>query len=244
MKRIYKILVLFCTVLPLKTWAQEDDNVLLADSLSGSSVPSGLEDVSVTSVWHSPYYGIYPSFLMCPSMIPVVRPCLMSPFYGSLWEIHKGFNASVDMGVSVGFGKNNPWRGAHFFTSLAALYAHPVNDRLTLAAGAEYTRFTGWGGGRGSLGVFALANYRINERLDVTGFVSHDLGQLSAHRIPTDPVIPGYTQPTTTIGADLGIKVGENTKINLGVSISREHNGNANQDFIERQHRALMREDR
>ncbi len=243
MKRIYRILVPFCTVLPMKAWAQDDD-VMVMDSLSDKSVLSSPKDVGVMTLHHAPYTVFFPGLSMCPATLPVLRPCFMSPFYGGLWNIHQGFNASVDMGVSVGFGKNNPWRGAHFFTSLTALYAHPVNGRLTLAAGAEYTRFTGWGGGRGSLGVFALANYRLNERLDVTGFVSHELGQLSVHRLPTDPIIPGYTQPTTTIGADLGIKVGENTKLNLGVSISREHNGHGNQDYIERQHHALIREDR
>lgn len=242
MKRIFSILFLLWGALPFSVRAQEE-NVALNDSLSLSADGCISSEAPIVSLWKRPVYGVMPCLSASPITLPAYRAGMLGGWYGGLWDIHKGLNASVEMGVSVGFGKHNPWRGAHFFSSLSALYAYPVNDRLTLAAGVGYTHFTGWGGGSGSLGVFALANYRINERLDLTGFVSHDFGELSNSRMTVGPYIPGYTSPTTTVGAELGIKVGENTKFNVGVSVSKEQKPSFSQDYIERQHRVMMRDE-
>lgn len=147
-----------------------------------------------------------------------------APFgLGSLWDIHEGFNASVDMGVSVGLGRHNPWRGAHFFTDITGLYAFPVARDWTLALGASYLRYTGWGKGQGEVSLFALANYRINDRLDLTGYLSHDTGQLDRFNPCHTPYLPGFTGPSTTLGMDFGIKVGSSAKVTLGVSVTREN---------------------
>lgn len=155
----------------------------------------------------------------------------MAPLGGlSFWNLHEGFNASIDMGVSVGFGKNNPWRGAAFFTNVAGLYAHQVNDRLTLAGGLYLSHLDGWGQHPNALGLFGLANYRINDRLDITGYAAHDFGIMGISRSQLwgnpmqvcNPLLPGYGVPSTTVGADLGIRLGDNAKLNLGVSFTRE----------------------
>ncbi len=221
MKRTFILLALALSVLSLsaqelKEDAFSNDSVAVDDALCAPSYDTGI------TLWR----GSYPGFSALS--LPVFRPGFYGPAFGGLWDIHSGLNASVDMGVSVGFGKNNPWRGAHFFTDIAALYAYPVNDRLTLAAGMDYCHFTGLGNGHSSLGIFGLANYRINDRLDVTGFLSHDFGPLSSSsdRFSTRmPYVPGMMGPSTTIGADLGIKVGENTKFNIGLSFTREQDG-------------------
>ena len=205
MKRIFLLLSFAFSLLSLS--AQEVEEEVLSDTgITLSRIP-------------------YPGF--SSFTLPVFRPGFYGPAFGGLWNIHERLNASVDMGVSVGFGKNNPWRGAHFFTDIAALYAHPINDRLTLAAGMDYCHFTGLGNGHSSLGVFGLANYRINDRLDITGFLSHDFGPLSpSDRFSTRvPYVPGMMGPSTTIGADLGVKVGENAKFNIGLSFTREQDG-------------------
>jgi len=150
-----------------------------------------------------------------------------SPFYGPFGMIHNGLNASLTAGVSVGFGKHNPWKGAMFFTGASALYAVPLSDRWTVGIGADYMHYSGLGMNLNTLGLFGMANYRINERLDFTGFLSHDFGVLGDGRqqmMNRMPYMPGFTNPCTTIGGELGIKVGESTKISVGVSFTKEEN--------------------
>lgn len=237
MKRVMTILTGVVLALPLSAQTQdcplsaqtqesplsaqtEGDGVLAPDSVMTDRMMDSFVDEAGTGVtlWRPSFYGMPPYGTFS---VPVWRPGVYGPGFMNVWDVHEGFNASVDMGVSVGFGKRNPWRGAHFFTNVTGLYAHPVNDRLTLAAGMDYSYFSGWGRGLNSIGLFGLANYRINEKLDVTGFVSHDFGQLSPVRPLESPMMP-FAGPSTTVGADLGIKLGENTKINLGISFTRE----------------------
>ncbi len=140
------------------------------------------------------------------------------------WDVHKGFNASVGAGVMCDFGKGNPYRGAAFFTSLEGLYALPVNDRLTVAAGMGYTRYTGWGQSQGALDLFGLASYRISARLEATVFVSHNFGPLGggAHNALRTPYIPGISNACTTVGAEFGIKLNDVVRVGVGVSVVRE----------------------
>jgi len=141
----------------------------------------------------------------------------------TLWNLHEGFNASVDMGVSVGFGKNNPWKGAAFFTNVAGLYAHQFNDRLTVAGGLYLSHYNGWGQGQNAVGLFGLVNYQINNRLDVTGYLAHHFGSFGGyHNDFSTPLLPGFANPSTTIGADLGIRLSEKAKLSIGVSVTRE----------------------
>lgn len=227
----YVLTILLGALLSLPLSAQlEKAEVQLVDSVSAGEMPTEMldevldDDYTGITLWR-PAYG-RPSYAYgLPTLCPVYHAGGYGPHYMDMWDVHEGLNASVNMGVSVGFGKHNPWRGAHFFTDIAALYAHPINDRLTLAVGGNYCTFTGWGRGHSSVGLFGLANYRINERLDVTGFVEHDFGQLTRVHPFTSPMPPFFNGPSTTVGADLGIKVGEKTKINLGVSFTREQSG-------------------
>ncbi len=149
---------------------------------------------------------------------------LYSPLGAGFWDIHQGFNASVSAGVTCGFGRNNPYRGAAFFTSLEGLYAFPVNDKLTLAAGLGYTRYTGWGQGQSSLDLFGLANYRFNEKFDASVFFSHGFGPLGGgDRLGMRaPYVPGISSACTTVGAEFGIKVGDAVRVGVGVSVTKE----------------------
>ncbi len=160
-----------------------------------------------------------------PPMLIVDAPMLLSsPYGGGTWDLHSGFNASIDAGVMCGFGKNNPFRGAAFFTSIEGLYAFPVNDKLTLAAGLGYTRYTGWGQSQSALDIFGLANYRFNERLDATLFMSHSFGPLGVNYVGgmRSPYIPGISNACTVVGGELGIKVNESVRFGVGVSVVRE----------------------
>lgn len=50
------------------------------------------------------------------------------------WQLHRGLNVSLGASVFASFG-DGPWRGAGFTQSVAAMYAVPLTDRLSLAVG-------------------------------------------------------------------------------------------------------------
>lgn len=157
-----------------------------------------------------------------PYRFHLTSPWIGYPFGPWSMDVHRGFNASLDAGVMVGFGRNNPMRGGAFFTNLTALYALPLrNDRWTLAVGGNYGHYTGWGERQHQFSLFGMANYRINDRLDLTGFISHDFGALGGEDRGL-PRVPGFADRRTTVGADLGVKVNEHAKVNIGVSFTRE----------------------
>ncbi|MCD8265681.1 MAG: copper resistance protein B [Prevotellaceae bacterium] len=182
-----------------------------AASFAQSETGAGLAPVSLK-----------PNNLAADSL--AISPPLMTfnaPWSAGIWDIHDGFNASVSAGVSCGFGKNNPYRGAAFFTSLEGLYAMPVNDRLTLAAGLGYTRYTGWGRSQSSLDIFGLANYRFNDRLDATLFLSHSFSPTNMGGLRT-PYVPAMNGNCTAVGADVGVKVSDAVRIDVGFTVYRE----------------------
>lgn len=50
------------------------------------------------------------------------------------WELHEGLNVNIGASVFGAFGKNAP-KGAGFGQSVSAMYAIPINSRLSLAVG-------------------------------------------------------------------------------------------------------------
>ncbi len=149
--------------------------------------------------------------------------------------LHYGLNAEVGAGVRVGWGRHNPWRGASFFTDMAALYALPVSKdgRWTAALGGYYSNYRMWGEPVNRLGLMGLVDYRINDRLNLTGFVAHDFGAVGGRQphgpglwaAGYDPWLTGYGLgygPATTVGADLGIQLSEKLALSIGVSMTRQ----------------------
>lgn len=217
----------------LNIWAQTEEQATeteggASNKLTQAEMIQPDTDNTKFNSFTLPYQLTYPTYY-APHI-----PSFHWGYYGvgpwhSMWNIHPGLNASFETGVSVAFGKRNPYRGAAFFSGVTALYAHPVNERLTLAFGMTADMLYGWGTHTNNIGLVALANYQLNERLDVTGFINHNFGAVGGNdfrlngRQFTYPVAPGMMGPSTTIGADLGIKMGDNTKINVGVSFTREN---------------------
>lgn len=143
--------------------------------------------------------------------------------------LHYGLNAELGAGVRVGWGRNNPWRGASFFTDIGALYAQPISKdgRWTAAVGGYYSNYRLWGEPVNRIGLMGMVDYRINEKLNLAGFAVHDFGALGGCRQgapflwPTNYGILGYG-PATTVGADLGIRVSEKFALNVGISMTRQ----------------------
>ena len=141
------------------------------------------------------------------------------------WDLHEGLNAQVGAGVRVGWGKNNPWRGASFFTDLAAMYCLPLSKdgRWSAAVGGYFSNYRLWGRQVNSVGICGLVNYRFNEKYDLSGFVMHDFGVIGGHAAGS-PLMPFLEQPHTTVGAQLGINVSEKARVEIGLSFTRQSN--------------------
>lgn len=141
------------------------------------------------------------------------------------WNLHQGLNGQVSAGVRVGFGKNNPWRGGSFFSSMSGLYAFPItqNGRWSGAVGGYYSNYRLFGEQVSSVGVMGIVDYKINDRLSASGFVMHDFGVLGQGRNSmASPLLMDWEAPSTTIGAALDMKLSEKVNLNVGVSFTNQ----------------------
>ena len=157
---------------------------------------------------------------------PWLGGSLFSPFgmYPmGVWPLHEGLNAQVGAGVRVGWGKHSPWRGASFFSDAALLYAAPLSDdgRWTGAIGGYHSNYRLWGRQVNTLGLMGLVDYRINDRLNVSGFLMHDFGIVGGQSGLHAPLLP-FESPSTTLGASLGIRLSPGATFNLGISFKRQ----------------------
>ncbi|MGN0234363.1 MAG: hypothetical protein ACI4B5_08090 [Bacteroidaceae bacterium] len=141
------------------------------------------------------------------------------------WDLHEGLNAQVGAGVRVGWGKNNPWKGASFFTDLAAMYCTPISKdgRWNVAVGGYFSNYRLWGRQANSVGICGLVNYQFNDRIDLSGYVMHDFGVIGGHAA-NSPFMPFLEEPHTTIGAQLGINISEKARLEIGLSFTRQNN--------------------
>lgn len=155
-----------------------------------------------------------------------IRHAPMWTHYGPLgtWDIHEGFNANVDLGVRIGWGKYNPWKGGSFFTHLNALYAQPLSKdrKWNMALGGYYSNFKIWGDRKNAVGLMGIIDYQINEKMNAGIFLVHDFGLIGNKNFP-GPHLPWLENPSTTIGADWGIKVNEKIHFNVSMSYTRHH---------------------
>lgn len=146
--------------------------------------------------------------------------------YGPLgtWDLHDGFNANIEMGVRVGWGKNNPWKGGSFFSNLSGMYVMPLSKdgRWSAAMGGYYSNFRMWGDRKNTIGLMGMVDYRINDRLNAGFFATHDFGLMGDKSFPFSPM-PWLDNPSTTIGANMGIKMSESVRLNVSVSYTHQH---------------------
>lgn len=142
------------------------------------------------------------------------RLWMPEPFYLSPWQLHEGLNAQMGMSVSVGFGRRAP-RGAGFGTSMAFVYAKPVNDRLSLTGGVSMDSMD-WGSWRErNATVAATAGYRVSDFLSLYAYGSRSLTPRSVYGAGS----PRYDATHWGGGAEMSL--GKNVFIQVGVSGGR-----------------------
>lgn len=140
----------------------------VTDELPGGEFSEEVGDVLPDTVSFRPMADLPP--LRHDGTVAYFPRCYSWGGWG-LWNLHEGFNAALDMGVSVSFGRNR-FPGAVFGTEVSAMYVFRPASRFTLAAGGFYdhTQWNGFGGNR--FGINIMAGYQINDRLSVYAYGS------------------------------------------------------------------------
>lgn len=95
------------------------------------------------------------------------RPALLSPmhwggWYG--WQLHQGLNVSLGASVFAQFGKNAWYKGAGFQQNLSMMFAHPVNNHLSVAVGGYLNNISWAHQSFRDAGLNAIIGYRFNNR--------------------------------------------------------------------------------
>ena len=155
----------------------------------------------------------------------------LSPWnYGlsPVWQMHRGFNAQLGMGVTVGFGKEAP-HGAGFSQQAAFGYAMPLSKRFAVAVGV-YANNLDWGAfSQREAGVAAAVKYQVNDAVNVYAYGAKSFFPDSRNRMfrldcplgyGTAGLAPGYYWtgiPSERVGAMAEIKLGKNAMIQVSV---------------------------
>lgn len=128
------------------------------------------------------------------------------------WDLHKGMNLSLGASVFAGFGKYAP-SGAGFAQNASGMYAWPINDKLSFAAGVYLLNAT-WGGfNLRDTGLSGVLSYRFNERWE--GYL---YGQKSLIR----PKLPYYFYDAHELGDRIGAAVKYNVTPSFYIQLSVE----------------------
>lgn len=156
---------------------------------------------------HLPYY------LRHPYLFSTWMPA--APFlWGTSLDLHKGFNAQVGMGVMVGFGKNNPFKGASFYTDVTLAYARQLSEHWSVALGGTLSRFRMWNENVWSGNVFAVGNYRFNEHWSASVYGSYN-------HMPEGMGLYNYgafNDQCARIGGEITYRFNEKFAVSIGAS--------------------------
>lgn len=152
---------------------------------------------------------------------PAIEVNMPAPFgmYGitpfsysyATWELHPGFNASIGLSITFSPNKYAP-SGVGFGQDFAFMYAMPVNDRFSVAAGL-YATHLDWGVlNYRNVGFAAVAAYRLTDRISLYAYGNKSF--IPHHTTGWYP-LPGYTPDR--FGGMVNFKIGESSSISIGV---------------------------
>lgn len=206
----YIYLISLFILLPVYGVAQnnESESISLKQD-SAYNIKQELMPVSNTDSLSTPLVapimqaGMYPSFSMYG----------ISPFSYSYanWELHKGFNASLGMHVTFSPSKYAP-SGVGFGQDAAFMYAVPVNNRFSVAAGLYATNMD-WGFiNYKNVGIAGVAAFKLNDRITLYGYGNKSL---MPQRSPLYYPLPNFSPDK--LGGMINFKIGESSSISFGV---------------------------
>lgn len=186
-----------------------DTPALTADSISNSGHAS--EAIA-------PIYGEGLDSLHLPTMNSYgqVRPVNMYPLYWggwSDWNLHSGLNVSLGASVFAQFGKHAN-HGAGFTQSISAMYAMPITNKLSLAAGGYFNNIYWSHDNYRDAGLSAVLGYQFDEHWE-----AYLYGQKS---LVNDRHIPYSIYDMNNIGDRIGAAVKYNFNPSFSVQLSVE----------------------
>jgi len=134
------------------------------------------------------------------------------PGFWNSWQLHEGLNLSLGTAVTAQFGKNAP-HGVAFSQNISAMYAIPLNGKLSIAMGGYFNN-TYWQHDRfGSAGLTALLGYKFNERWE-----AYVYGQMSIAENRMMPYPLGYMNGAgNRIGTALKYNFNDNSSIQISI---------------------------
>ena len=206
----YIYLIFLFILLPVYGVAQnnESESIRITQD-SAYNIKQELIPVSNTDSLSTPLVapimqvGMYPSFCMYG----------ISPFSYSYanWELHKGFNASLGMHVTFSPSKYAP-SGVGFGQDAAFMYAVPINNRFSVAAGLYATNMD-WGLiNYKNVGIAGVATFKLNDRITLYGYGNKSL---MPQRSPLYYPLPNFSPDK--LGGMINFKIGESSSISFGV---------------------------
>lgn len=160
-----------------------------------------------------------PLYLTRPYLFSLWMPT--SPLlWGTPLDLHDGFNAQIGLGVIAGFGKNNPFKGASFYTDITLAYAKQLDNHWSVALGGTLSRFKMWNENVWSGNLFAVGNYKFNEHWSASIYGSYNhipegMGYIDMYG-PMNWA--RLNENCARIGGEVTYKFNENFAVSIGAS--------------------------
>lgn len=181
---------------------------------------TSVEAADVEQPADSIHYKVHlPYYMTRPYLFTTWMPT--GPFFwGMPLELHEGLNAQIGAGVMVGFGKNNPFKGASFFTDVTLSYAKQLDEHWSVALGGTLSRFKMWNEYQYSGDVFALANYKFDEHwsASIYGSYNHMPNGFSCFGVYSPMDMGRFNENFARFGGEVTYKFNEKFAVSVGVS--------------------------
>lgn len=215
MKSLYPVILFI--LLPVISMAQNNESTVSAND----SVVYNISFETKAETYEANYPITDTDSLSTPLVAPIMQTGMYPSFsmYGispftynyAYWELHKGFNASLGMHVTFSPSKYAP-SGVGFGQDAAFMYAIPINNRFSVAAGL-YATHMDWGFiNYKNIGIAGVAAFKLNERITLYGYGNKSL---MPQRSPLYYPLPNFSPDK--LGGMINFKIGESSSISFGV---------------------------
>jgi len=132
------------------------------------------------------------------------------------WDLHAGLNVNIGLSVFATFG-NSAWRGTGFGRNISAMYAVPLTDKLSFAAGGWFSGMNWSHGTYHDAGLNAVLGYRFDE---------HWEGYIYGQKSLIDKRMPRPLYDLGRLGDRIGAAVRYNFNPSVSIQVSVERGSN------------------